>query len=256
MNVMKPANILIYTDGACSGNPGPGGYGSIVITNFEKVTELGQYFIQTTNNRMELQAVLSALQFCIENLESVQTLQIFTDSVYVIRGATEWLFGWKKRSWKTAGGKDVTNQDLWQQMDQLLYQITLRYKIKIKWSFIRGHKGIPGNERCDEIGVAFSKKNLIELFSGLAKDYFFDVSVLPIEESLPEMKPLGGGKASSTESGHQKQTWYLSLINNKVAKYTTWKDCEAAVKGRPGVKFKKVTSADEEQSLLKSWGKN
>ncbi len=246
---MDTKNILIYTDGACSGNPGPGGYGSIV-TDFKSVTELGQHYPQTTNNRMEMQAVLSALQFVVVNFNQVSNLQIFTDSVYVIRGSTQWLFGWKKRGWKTADNKDVTNQDLWQIMDGLLYQISVKYNLKIKWSFIRGHKGIAGNERCDEIGVAFSKKNQIELFSGDAKSYFFDVTELPVEESLPEMK--SAGSAASTE---KKETWYLSLINNQVAKYTTWKDCEAAVKGRPAVKFKKVSSAAEEQDLLKSWGK-
>ena len=247
---MNLQNILIYTDGACSGIPGPGGYGSI-ITDFKSVTELGQHYPQTTNNRMELQAVLSALQFVLMTYQTAESLQIFTDSVYVIRGATQWLFGWKKRGWKTADNKDVTNQDLWQIMDQLLYQISQKYNLKIKWSFIRGHKGIAGNERCDEIGVAFSKRNSMELFSGDANSYYFNVAELPIEEELPTMKSVG-----SASPAEKKQTWYLSLINNQVAKYTTWKDCEAAVKGRPGVKFKKVSSTDEEQVLLKSWGKS
>jgi ribonuclease HI len=247
---MNSKNILIYTDGACSGNPGPGGYGSI-ITDFTSVTELGQYYPQTTNNRMEMQAVLSALNFVLQTYKSVGQIQIFTDSVYVIRGSTQWLFGWKKRGWKTADNKEVTNQDLWQSMDQLLYQITTKYSLKIKWSFIRGHKGIAGNERCDEIGVAFSKRQDIQLFSGDAKSYYFDVIDIPIEEALPDMK-----SHSKTDSTEKKQTWYLSLINNQVAKYTTWKDCEAAVKGRPGVKFKKVTSSAEEDALLKSWGKS
>lgn len=253
---MNSKNILIYTDGACSGNPGPGGYGSI-ITDFISVTELGQNFPQTTNNRMEMQAVLSALQFCLAHYESVTALQIFTDSVYVIRGSTQWLFGWKKRGWKTADNKDVTNQDLWQTMDQLLFQIQEKYKIKIKWSFIRGHKGIDGNERCDEIGVAFSKRTSIELFSGSIENYHFDIAVLPEEEALPEMKSQTSQmKSAGSKSAEKKETWYLSLINNQVAKYTTWKDCEAAVKGRPGVKFKKVTSLTEESELLKAWGKS
>lgn len=245
--------ILIYTDGACSGNPGPGGYGSIVIANSATVVELGEHFVQTTNNRMELQAVLSALKYCCDHFDEISQLQIFTDSVYVIRGSTQWLFGWKKRGWKTAAGDDVTNQDLWQIMDKLLYQISQKFSVKIKWSFIRGHKGIAGNERCDEIGVAFSKRNPVHLFNGTASTYHFDVSVLPNEESLPELK---GIQSAADKEASKKNTWYLSLINNQVAKYTTWKDCEAAVKGRPGVKFKKVTSTIEEQELLKAWGKS
>lgn len=246
---MNAKNILIYTDGACSGNPGPGGYGSIVIIDSKSVIELGEFTAQTTNNRMELQAVIVALNLTLEKYDAVVNLQIFTDSVYVIRGATQWLFGWKKRGWQTAEGKDVTNQDLWQKMDQLLQKISVKYKIKIKWSFIRGHKGIPGNERCDEIGVALSKRNSIDLYSGDAKSYYFDVSVLPDEEALPEMKSAGSA------TSEKKETWYLSLINNQVAKYSTWRDCEAAVKGRPGVKFKKVSSESEENELLKAWGK-
>jgi ribonuclease HI len=246
---MNSENILIYTDGACSGNPGPGGFGSI-ITDFKSVTELGEFYSQTTNNRMEMQAVLSALQLCLDRYSSVSSIQIFTDSVYVIRGATQWLFGWKKRGWKTADGKDVTNQDLWQVMDRLLYQISKTYNVKIKWSFIRGHKGIPGNERCDEIGVCFSKRQSIELYTGSVANYLFDISQLPQEETLPEMK------SATSSSSEKKETWYLSLINNQVTKYTTWKECEAAVKGRPGVKFKKVTSTSEEAELLKAWGKS
>lgn len=242
--------ILIYTDGACSGNPGPGGYGSI-ITDFKTVTELGEFYPQTTNNRMEMQAVISALQFCLDRYQSLASIQIYTDSVYVIRGSTQWLFGWKKRGWKTADGGDVTNQDLWQVMDRLLFQISKTFSVKIKWSFIRGHKGIHGNERCDEIGVALSKRQSIELYSGSVTNYLFDISQLPTEEALPEMKSAG-----SSSTSEKKQTWYLSLINNQVAKYTTWKDCEAAVKGRPGVKFKKVTSTAEEAELLKAWGKS
>ena len=245
--------ILIYTDGACSGNPGPGGYGSIIIANSKSVVELGEHFAQTTNNRMELQAVLSALKYCNEQFDEISKLQIFTDSVYVIRGSTQWLFGWKKRGWKTAAGEPVTNQDLWQVMDQLLYQISQKFSVKIKWSFIRGHKGILGNERCDEIGVAFSKRNSVQLYTGSASAYHFDVLIIPDEEALPEMK---GIQTPAEKDAAKKNTWYLSLINNQVAKYTTWKDCEAAVKGRPGVKFKKVTSATEETELLKAWGKS
>lgn len=246
---MSLENILIYTDGACSGNPGPGGYGSI-ITDFKTVTELGEFYPQTTNNRMEMQAVISALQLCLDRYKGVGSIRIFTDSVYVIRGSTQWLFGWKKRGWKTADNSDVTNQDLWQVMDRLLFQISKTFSVKIKWSFIRGHKGIPGNERCDEIGVALSKRQSIELYSGSVTSYHFDILNLPAEEALPEMK------SGSSSSAEKKETWYLSLINNQVTKYTTWKDCEAAVKGRPGVKFKKVTSATEEAELLKAWGKS
>lgn len=233
------SSILIYTDGACSGNPGPGGFGAIV-TDMTAVYELGEHEPSTTNNRMEMMAVIRALELVQDQFQNSTEVVIYTDSVYVIRGITQWIWGWKKRGWKTAEGAEVTNKDLWLRMEKAVTGF------KIKWNFIRGHKGILGNERCDEIAVSFSKRTSIDLYQGSIQNYYFDLKKLPTPEDLPEMK----GSSSSAE---KKESWYLSLIAGKVQKYKTWKECEAAVKGRPGVKFKKVSSQQEEDDLLSAW---
>ena len=237
----------LYTDGACSGNPGPGGYGSIIICDDQQVFEIGAHYSQATNNRMELQAVISGLDYIINHAGSNKefSTQVYTDSVYVIRGITQWIFSWKKNGWKNSSGEPVTNQDLWIQLDTVVQKIPT----KISWDYVRGHNDDPGNERCDQIAVAFSKNNFIQLFQGSSENYIFDVTAAAKSEPLPEARDWKKSPAD------KKNSWYLSLINGVITKYSTWSECEAQVKGRPAVKFKKVSSDQEEQDLLKSWGK-
>lgn len=247
---MHSQDFIIYGDGACSRNPGPGGYGAIICYPNHTVMELAQRFPQTTNNRMEILAVLHSLQKILDgkNWHGAGRVQIFTDSVYLIRGATQWMFGWKKKGWKTATNEPIANPDLWQQMDQTLYQIkTAHPSLTLEWNFVKGHAGIPGNERCDELAVAMSKNIAIELYNGPAKGYIFDILNLPEKKPLPEAK-------SSRESGPKQAAWYLSLVNGVLKTHKTWSECEAAVKGRPGVKFKKVNSEQEEATTKKGWG--
>ena len=130
----------LFTDGACSGNPGPGGWGFILRggdlphEQFESGGELG-----TTNNRMEISAVIHALRA----LKQTSSVELWTDSQYVQKGVTEWLEGWKKRGWKTASKDPVKNADLWQELDALIPDH------KISWHWVRGHNGHPGNELAD-----------------------------------------------------------------------------------------------------------
>jgi ribonuclease HI len=132
--------VEIYTDGACRGNPGPGGWGAL-LTQGEHAKELSGAEPLTTNNRMELTAVIRAL----EALKRPSEVRIFTDSEYVRRGITEWVKSWKVRGWKTADRKPVKNQDLWERLD------TLAAGHKIEWRWVKGHSGIPGNERVDRL---------------------------------------------------------------------------------------------------------
>ena len=132
-----------YTDGACSGNPGPGGWG-VFIENSGNVTELSGRDENTTNNRMELKAVIEALKFFTINSE----LTIHTDSKYVMDGASRWIINWKKNNWKTAQKKDVKNKDLWIEIDNLL-----NYH-DVSWVWVKGHDGIYGNERADYLAIA------------------------------------------------------------------------------------------------------
>ncbi|OHA90879.1 MAG: ribonuclease HI [Candidatus Zambryskibacteria bacterium RIFCSPHIGHO2_01_FULL_46_30] len=136
--------IVIYTDGASRGNPGPGGWGAIIIYD-DKVVELGGGETHTTNNRMELTAAIKALEFISE-----KKIIIYADSEYVTKGMTEWIKRWQKKSWRTAGRKPVLNQDLWQ---KLLLLIEGR---EVKWKYVAGHSGIPLNERADEIATTFA----------------------------------------------------------------------------------------------------
>ena len=132
--------VEIYTDGACRGNPGPGGWAAVLSVG-EHVKELSGAEPLTTNNRMELTAVIRAL----EALKRPAKLLIYTDSEYVRRGITEWVRGWKARGWKTAEKKPVKNADLWQILDEV------RQPHQIEWHWVRGHAGHPGNERADRL---------------------------------------------------------------------------------------------------------
>ena len=145
---MTPIIQSIYTDGACSGNPGPGGWGTVVYFTDGSVQELGGADPQTTNNRMEMQAAIAALQFFGESGQT-ESITLFTDSEYVMKGATQWIQGWKKKGWKTSTGKAVLNQDLWEVIDRLNSK-------QVKWQYVRGHSGNVGNERCDAIARAFA----------------------------------------------------------------------------------------------------
>ncbi len=132
--------VEIYTDGACRGNPGPGGWGATLRLG-DTQKELSGAEAQTTNNRMELTAVIRAL----EALKRPVQARVFTDSEYVRRGISEWLPNWKARGWRTADRKPVRNQDLWQQLE------ALAAAHRIEWKWVRGHSGIPGNERVDQL---------------------------------------------------------------------------------------------------------
>jgi ribonuclease HI len=132
--------VDIYTDGACSGNPGPGGWGALLrIDGKEK--EMSGYAAQTTNNRMEMMAVIEALRV----LKRPVAVRVHTDSQYVQKGISEWIHGWKKRGWQTADRKPVKNVDLWQALDAA----TVGHKIE--WLWVRGHAGHVENERVDEL---------------------------------------------------------------------------------------------------------
>lgn len=132
--------VEIYTDGACKGNPGPGGWG-VVMRFRDKEKELYGGETETTNNRMELTAVIQAL----EALTRRVPVRIITDSQYVQRGITEWIDNWKRNGWRTAAKQPVKNSDLWQQLDSLVA------KNDVEWRWVKGHSGHPGNERADTL---------------------------------------------------------------------------------------------------------
>ncbi|RPH94720.1 MAG: ribonuclease HI [Lysobacterales bacterium] len=136
----EKSKVEIYSDGACSGNPGPGGWGSVLLYNSHR-RELSGGEPQTTNNRMELMAVIHAL----ETLKRPCEVIVHTDSTYVMKGMTEWLAQWKKRDWRTADRKPVKNVELWQRLEQAMH------RHRVRWRWVRGHSGVPENERADEL---------------------------------------------------------------------------------------------------------
>jgi ribonuclease HI len=139
----RAARIEIYADGACSGNPGPGGWGAVVRVGAGD-TELCGGESATTNNRMELTAVIEALA----TLEPGQEINVYTDSQYVQKGISEWIHNWKRRGWRTAGKQAVKNSDLWLKLD------ALSQLHHISWHWVRGHAGHPENERADALANA------------------------------------------------------------------------------------------------------
>ncbi len=132
--------VVIYTDGACRGNPGPGGWGA-VLTAGDHVKEINGAEPETTNNRMELTAAIRALRALNRHCQ----VRLYTDSQYVRTGVTEWLEQWKARDWRTASRKPVKNIDLWQALDAELVRHT------IEWHWVKGHAGVPGNEHADRL---------------------------------------------------------------------------------------------------------
>ena len=140
MSIDEKNYIELFTDGACSGNPGPGGWGAILRWRGEE-KELYGGEENTTNNRMEALAVINGLKA----LKKPSTVTVYTDSTYIQKGMTQWLEGWKIKNFKIKGGGFRTNHDLWRELD------TLNQKHKINWQWVKGHAGHPGNERADEL---------------------------------------------------------------------------------------------------------
>lgn len=157
--------ITIYTDGSSRGNPGPGGWGAIVIGDNE-VVELGGGDSHTTNNKMELTAAIKSLEFVgAKSSNFSQEIIINTDSEYVMKGITTWIHGWQKKGWKTANKKPVLNQDLWQKL------LDVSEGRNIAWKYVAGHSGVPLNERADEIATTFADTLMPVLYNGPKDKY-------------------------------------------------------------------------------------
>jgi ribonuclease HI len=139
-NLMSEKKVTIYTDGSCLGNPGPGGYGALIIYKTNR-KELAGGFIITTNNRMELLAPIEALNALKESCH----VDLYTDSQYVKNGINQWIHNWKRNGWKTANKKPVKNADLWQLLDEAIT------RHNIQWHWVKGHSGHPENDRVDEL---------------------------------------------------------------------------------------------------------
>ncbi len=234
---------LIFTDGSSLGNPGPGGWGTVLVLVGGRIIEMGGGEEHTTNNRMEMMALIQGLTRLANESGD---LIIYLDSSYVEKGATEWIHGWIKRKWKTIAKKDVENRDLWEVLHLLL---DARKKFgHITWVHVPGHSGVKGNERADEIATGFAAEQEIELFEGDLGDYALDILNIAIDENI-------AAKRSAARSHSRMKAYsYLSLVGGVANRHSTWAECEKRIKGKPGVKYKKAVSLDDEKTILLSWG--
>lgn len=251
-------NITIFTDGASRGNPGSGGWGAIVICPNGKITiannekgmtnnevkELGGRELNTTNNRMELTAVIHALEFASKKItipHSSFLIRVYTDSSYVLKGAKEWVKGWQKNNWQTKTKQPVLNQDLWEKY------LKVSDGLKIEWNLLKGHSGIPANERCDEIATAFADGEDFKLFSGPMEKY-------PVSLKIPSVKTP---RHSSFDIRHssKKPYSYVSFVKGVAKTHQTWVECEKRVKGVSGAKFKKSFSLEDEKQIINTWSR-
>lgn len=229
---------IIFTDGAARGNPGPGGWGTIVISD-DTVIELGGREDHTTNNRMELLAVISALT----SVPNEQEFTIYTDSAYVLNGITRWVKGWQKNNWQTSKKEEVLNKDLWESLTELV-----DHKV-IHWKLIKGHSGTPANERCDVIATSFAdlpaqaSKTSIVLYNGSRSRYGINISVPPKSDS----------KSSSSGKSKTKAYSYVSAVNGEIKVHKTWEECKARVNGVSGAKYKKSVSPADEEEIIKEF---
>lgn len=229
--------ITIFTDGAAKGNPGPGGYGAVLSLG-DTVLEIGAGKSLTTNNEMELRAVVEALKQVPADNEGVE---IYTDSKYVVEGATGWTFGWVKNGWKTKTGSDVLHKEIWQELIELLK------KVKVDWHKVPGHVGIIGNERADVIASDLGEGKEVKLYNGPRADYEYEIENVEYDKQK-EMERSAARKRSA-----QKAYSYVSAVDGVVETHKTWKECEDRVKGKSGVRFKKAISEEEEKEIIKDF---
>jgi ribonuclease HI len=233
--------IIVFCDGATKGNPGPGGWGVVVVTPDGHVTELGGGADHTTNNKMELTGAIRAL----EHVRDVGgPLKIHTDSTYVIKGIREWIGSWIRRGWKTMEGGEVQNRDLWEALHALT---TARGPRAIAWHYVRGHVGIPGNERVDAIADGYARQLSVELYRGVLAGYPVPILDIPDDTTVPARSSHPSRK--DTRAPHS----YLSVVDGKPMRHATWADCERRVKGRSGALFKKAMNPADEVTILRGW---
>lgn len=232
---------MIFTDGASRGNPGPGGWGAVIVLGagagtgkFAQATvaELGGREDMTTNNRMEISAAVNAL----ENLPAGYSASVHTDSSYLINGITKWVKGWQANGWMTKTKDEVLNRDLWERL------VEAAEGKHVSWKYVGGHSGIAGNERCDEIATAFAdNENEAALYNGPISAYSVK-NILDLSHAVEKISKKSHSKAKAYS--------YVSLVDGKLMIHQSWAECEARVKGKKGVRFKKALSKEDERAVL------
>ncbi len=269
-NENNHGRIEVFTDGSSRGNPGPGGWGAIIQSKVEsqkskggdsltsnhqpltsKVWELGGREERTTNNRMELMAMLETLRF-IEKRKLSGDIVIHTDSAYTLNGAKAWMYSWEKNDWKTKTDEPVANQDLWKELLVILYRIARKHEVI--WQKVEGHVGLRGNERADEIATTYADGGHALLYVGAYADYEKMIGgalsdQTELSKSLRDVKEKARAKKKDTRVAYS----YVSMVGGMIATDKTWPDCERRVKGKSAAKYQKVFSREEELELIARW---
>jgi len=244
---MSKNEIIIHTDGAAKGNPGKGGWGSIIMVENTKVVELGGAADLATNNQMELRAMIEGLKYVVQKIKPKNTeINIYSDSNYLLNGITSWIENWRANGWQTKAKQDVLNRDYWEELSE--YKEKLSAGNTLSFNKVKGHNGDPLNERCDDIASGFGLREKVDLFSGVLEEYK-KVFSLPKNVEHTVAKKVTSKKSSSSKQAYS----YVSIVANKVYADKTWAECEKHVKGKSGAKYKKVFSKEEEQDLIALW---
>lgn len=232
--------VIIYTDGASRGNPGPGGWAVVLMTD-KQVVELAGRRDGATNNQMELEAVVQGLAYALKHFKD-SSVVLHADSAYVLNGISSWLDGWVRNKWITSTKKPVENKVYWQKL------LTLRDALGRNLHLVKvaGHSGHEYNDRCDELAVAVALSRKPKLFKGTFPAYIAYLAEHP-PKSVPKKK------SSSKEKNTGTAYSYVSLVNGKVYADKTWALCEKRVKGTKGAKYKKVFSKAEETELVQEY---
>jgi len=249
--------IIIYTDGAARGNPGPGGYGLVLIDmHADEIVEKGEGYEHTTNNAMELLAVLRTLEIIFFKKDRDRTytqipVHLYTDSRYVHQGITSWMHGWARNGWRKKDGEIIGNKELWQKVHTLAQDLA---DVPITYVHVPGHAGIPGNERADTIATAYADiDDNFSPYRGSSSEYT-DYALLiqpPREEELTVMR---ASKKEQKKKTTGRPLGYLSYVEGSVYFDTTWNECKERVHGKKGVSFRKVMTESDIRDLLNTWG--
>ncbi len=231
--------LTIYTDGASRGNPGPGGWGAVILVDGYAMEVAGSTK-RATNNQMELQAVLEVLSDSASRAYKGKVV-IYSDSAYVVNGLNSWVYGWEKKGWITSTKTIVENKDTWQKLLKLLKE----YGDNLSIQKVKGHDGDLYNERCDELAVSAALGKKEKHFKGTQKEYDHFL----IQIGTTTKKATSKKKKKDTGPAYS----YVSLVDGKVFADKTWAECEKRVKGKKGAKYQKVFSKGEETSLIQDY---
>ena len=229
----------MFTDGGARGNPGKGGFGA-VIAYHDRVQEIGGGKAHTTNNEMELRAVIETLKVVVSKKLPIV---IYTDSAYVVNGATGWIFGWLKNGWKTKEKKDVLHKKMWQELLALVSQS------EITWKKIPGHVDLIGNERADGIVNSFADGDTLDLYIGPKSEYSIDIDDVSYDEEKAKKR------SQMRKRQRAKAFSYVSMVDGDVKIHQTWSECEGRVKGATNPRYKKTLDKTDEQKIISEFAK-